>query len=145
LTVRAAVIVTTQLAVPVHAPLHPLNESPPSATATSVTDVPGANEAVHVLVQLIPDVSDCTCPVPLTCTVSGSLWVCAKEGEEFGVAGVLGAFALPGPSTMQAATRHDNDSEPTRLRRPCATDNPLTNGNDTWVRPQDIRQPPAGA
>jgi hypothetical protein len=39
-TDRAAVIVTMQLPVPVHAPLQPLNVDPAAAAAASVTLVP---------------------------------------------------------------------------------------------------------
>ena len=39
-TERAAVIDVVQVPVPVHAPLHPANVEPASATAVRVTDVP---------------------------------------------------------------------------------------------------------
>jgi hypothetical protein len=70
LTLRAAFIDTTQLPVPVHAPPHPLNAYPLPAAAVSVTDVDEANDALHVLPQLIPAGFDCTCPAPLTTIVN---------------------------------------------------------------------------
>ncbi len=39
ITDRACVIVTMQVAVPVHAPLQPLNTEPTAGAAVSVTDV----------------------------------------------------------------------------------------------------------
>jgi hypothetical protein len=39
-TLRAAVIDTVQVVVPVHAPLQPANVEPVAAAAVSVTDVP---------------------------------------------------------------------------------------------------------
>ena len=39
-TLRAAVIWTVHVAVPVHAPLQPVNVKPPAGVAVSVTDVP---------------------------------------------------------------------------------------------------------
>src|SRR5207249_436204 len=54
-TCTAAPTVTMQLAVPVHAPLHPVNTEPGAAAAVSVTVVPAANVAVQVpLVQSMP-------------------------------------------------------------------------------------------
>ena len=40
LTDLAALMLTTQLPVPVHAPLQPVNVEPAAAVAVSVTDVP---------------------------------------------------------------------------------------------------------
>jgi hypothetical protein len=80
-TVRACDIVTTQLAVPVQAPLHPANTSPPAGVATKVTDVPELYVAAHVplvapavIVQAIaglaPEVATLPFPPPAPCTVS---------------------------------------------------------------------------
>lgn len=42
-----ALIVTTQLPLPVHAPDHPENEYPFEATGVNVTDVPSMKLAAH--------------------------------------------------------------------------------------------------
>ena len=63
-TVRAAVIVTVQAPVPVHAPLQPAKVEPAAAVAASVTDVPLANAALHVVPQLIPAGVEVTVPAP---------------------------------------------------------------------------------
>ena len=47
-TVAAALMVTTQVAVPVQAPDHPVNVDPAAAAAVSVTCAPVANVALHV-------------------------------------------------------------------------------------------------
>jgi hypothetical protein len=64
-TVSAELIVTTQLPVPLHAPLHPVNVEPLAGVSASVTTVPLAKSAVHVCVQLIPAGLLTTVPVPV--------------------------------------------------------------------------------
>jgi hypothetical protein len=63
-TVRAAVIVTVQLPVPVHAPLQPANVEPDAALARSVTCVPAVYVLVHVAPHEIPAGELVTVPVP---------------------------------------------------------------------------------
>jgi len=79
-TVRACDIVTTQLPVPPHAPLQPVNAFPDDGVATSVTTVPDTYVPAHVplvvpavLVQLIaglaPWLATLPFPAPAPSTV----------------------------------------------------------------------------
>jgi hypothetical protein len=74
-TPRAALIVTTQLPVPVHAPLQPVKVLAASGAALSVTTVPAARLLVQVPGQSMPPTSDATAPtpVPVVATVSVKL------------------------------------------------------------------------
>ena len=77
----AALIVTTQIPVPLHpAPLQPLNTDPLAGVAVSVTDVPLANDALHVAPQLIPTGLLVTVPLPLPAfvTVRVYTYTCVK-------------------------------------------------------------------
>jgi hypothetical protein len=66
-TLCAVFIVTTQLPVPLHAPPQPEKVEPLPGAAVSVTWVPGANVALHVVVgQLIPEGELETVPFPVT-------------------------------------------------------------------------------
>jgi hypothetical protein len=64
-TVFAALMVTTQLPVPVHAPDQPLNFEPELATAVRVTTVPTAYAWLHVAPHAIPAGLLVTCPLPV--------------------------------------------------------------------------------
>jgi hypothetical protein len=64
-TDSADVIVTTQLPVPLHAPLQPANTDPLAGTSVSVTTVPLAKFVEQVCVQLIPTGLLVTVPVPV--------------------------------------------------------------------------------
>ena len=59
--------------VPLQPPLNPENLDPELAEAASVTEVPAAKLAVHVVGQLIPAGLLVTVPVPVTATVSWKL------------------------------------------------------------------------
>lgn len=85
-TLRAAVMESTHVPVPVHAPDQPENTKPVAAAAVSVTVVPDANAAEQALPQLIPVTSDVTVPVPDFVTVA------VKAGENDAVA--LRAFDM---------------------------------------------------
>ena len=61
---RSAFMLTVQVAVPVHAPLHPTKVDP-EAAAVSVTTVPLSKLAAQVLPQLMPDGLLVTVPLPL--------------------------------------------------------------------------------
>jgi len=75
----AAFIVTTQLPVPVHpAPLQPVNTEPPAGVAVNVTEVPLANDAVHVAPQLIPAGLLVTVPPLLPVLVTVRVYNCVK-------------------------------------------------------------------
>lgn len=63
-TLRAAVIDSTHVPVPVHDPDQPENTNPVAGAAVSVTDVPEANGAEQVLPQLMPGTFEVTVPVP---------------------------------------------------------------------------------
>src|SRR4051794_19682702 len=58
-------IVTWQLPVPEHAPVHPLNVTPAPGAAVSVTGAPALNVAEHVAGQLMPTGEEVTVPVPV--------------------------------------------------------------------------------
>ena len=73
-TARAAVMLTTQAALPLHAPDQPANCWPAAGVAVSVTSVPEANRAEQVLPQVMPAGTEVTVPEPtplLTVTSSG--------------------------------------------------------------------------
>lgn len=89
-TLCAEFIVTVQVPVPLHAPLHPANVLPLPGVAVSVTCVPLLKFALHVLGQLIPlgALTTLPVPVPASVTVSGkpdavnvtvTFWFCVME------------------------------------------------------------------
>ncbi|MBK7001894.1 MAG: hypothetical protein IPH35_18575 [Rhodoferax sp.] len=65
ITLLAAVILTVQVPVPLHAPPQPAKLLPAAGVAASVTLVPLANAALHVLPQLMPAGALVTVPVPV--------------------------------------------------------------------------------
>jgi len=71
-TDRAAVMVTTQLPVPVHAPPQRPNVEPVAAAADSVTAVPLGYAALHAASRVMPAGLEVTVPfpVPAFCAVS---------------------------------------------------------------------------
>ena len=69
-TDSAALIVTTQLPVPVQAPLHPPNVEPEFATCVNVTCDPAVKFAVQALGQVIPAGLLVTVPVPPPASVT---------------------------------------------------------------------------
>src|SRR5436309_2609295 len=80
-TACAALIVTTQVPVPLHpAPLQPVNTEPLTGAAVKVTDVPLANEALHVTPQSMPAGLLVTVPLPLPVfvTVRAYTYNCVK-------------------------------------------------------------------
>ena len=60
----AALIVTLQVVVPLHAPLQPVKTKPVVGAAVRVTEDPLGKFAVHVVPQLIPEGALLTVPVP---------------------------------------------------------------------------------
>ena len=72
-TLRATVMLTRQLPVPLQAPLQPVKVEPAEAVAVNVTDVPDTKDAVQVAPQAIPAGADNTVPdpVPVFVTVTG--------------------------------------------------------------------------
>jgi hypothetical protein len=69
-TDRAALIVTTQFPVPVHAPLHPVNVDVASGAAVNVTCVPASNHTEQVDPQEIRVGNDVTLPSPVPLRVT---------------------------------------------------------------------------
>src|SRR5437016_6583016 len=75
----AALIVTTQIPVPLHpAPLQPLNTDPLAGTAVNVTCVPLANEALHAAPHSMPAGLLVTVPLPLPAGVTLNVYICVK-------------------------------------------------------------------
>src|SRR2546425_1079423 len=71
----AAIIVAAQLPVPLHpAPLHAVNADPLAGVAVRVTTAPLANDALHVVPQLIPTGLLVTVPPPLPAVVTLSVY-----------------------------------------------------------------------
>jgi hypothetical protein len=70
--VALAVGVIAHAPVPVQAPDQPANDEPVLAVAVSVTSVPLAKLALHIVPQLMPDglLMTVPVPVPVLCTVS---------------------------------------------------------------------------
>ena len=64
-TLRASLIVTVQLALPLQAPLQPMKVDVLSGTALSVTLLPEAKLWAQSLPQLMPAGEELTVPVPL--------------------------------------------------------------------------------
>jgi len=85
-TVRAALIVTVQLPVPLHAPPQPVNVEPEAALAVSVTCVPAAYVLVHVAPHEIPLGELVTVPVPEPLFATDRTW----DGVEGGGGGGVG-------------------------------------------------------
>src|SRR5947209_10671567 len=63
-------MVTTQLPLPVHAPVHPVKVEPVVAEGVNVTCVPLLKLALHVVPQLIPAGLLVTVPVPVPAFVT---------------------------------------------------------------------------
>lgn len=70
-TALAAITATLQVPIPEHAPLHPLKIELARGEAVSVTSVPRAKLAEHVVGQLIPAGLLVTFPGPVAVTASG--------------------------------------------------------------------------
>jgi hypothetical protein len=64
-TVAAALMMTLQAPVPVHAPLQPVKVEPVPGVAVNTTIVPVVNEAAHVAPQAMPAGALVTAPVPV--------------------------------------------------------------------------------
>jgi hypothetical protein len=72
-TLRAALIVTTQFPVPEHAPLQPAKLLPALGVAASVTTVPAVKLLEQVPGQLIPAGPDATVPLPVPAVLTESV------------------------------------------------------------------------
>jgi hypothetical protein len=64
-TLRAWVMLTTQVPVPLHAPLQPVKVEPVLAAAVKVTEVPLAKFSVQSLPQVTPVGEEVTVPPPV--------------------------------------------------------------------------------
>src|SRR5262245_38468436 len=89
-TVRAALIVTVQVPVPVQLPPQPANVEPVDADAVRLTTVPVVNEVVHAVPQLMPVGELVTAPLPVPDLVT----VSAKEGCTKVAVTVVAAFRV---------------------------------------------------
>ena len=69
-TEAAALIVTVQFPVPVHAPLQPVNVEVASGAAVNVTTVPASYDALQVAPQVIPAGLEVTVPLPVPLVVT---------------------------------------------------------------------------
>jgi hypothetical protein len=70
-TLAAALIITTQLPLPLHTPPQPLKTAPWAGVAVSVTGVPLPKLELHVAPQVMPGGELVTVPLPNTLTASG--------------------------------------------------------------------------
>ena len=123
-TERAAAIVTTQLPVPEHAPVQPLNCWPEAGTAASVTLLPCANNAVQALPQLMPAGLEPTEPLPPTVTVNR--WVTGTKVAETPRAAVIATVhvvALP----LQPPPLHAENRKPLAAAAVRVTEAPSSN------------------
>jgi hypothetical protein len=78
-TLRARLIVTVQVPVPVQAPLQPVKEDPVVAAAVRVTVVPAMKAPLQLLLHAIPLGEDVTVPDPVPLFVSVRMYVVAGE------------------------------------------------------------------
>ena len=74
-TLRAAVMLTVHVPVPVQAPLQRVKVEPLLTAGVRVTDVPDAYVALQVLPQLIPLGEDVTVPLPVPAFATVSAYV----------------------------------------------------------------------
>jgi len=112
-TAVAAVTVTTQVPVPEHPPpVQPANVEPSAADAVSVTAVPLAKLAEHVVGQLIPAGALVTVPVPVpaSLTVTAKLFVLPPKLAVTAVAAVIVKVHVLVPS--QVAPPHPVNVDP---------------------------------
>src|SRR5512146_2434242 len=121
LPVRAMV----QAPVPVQGPLHPPKADPLEGTASRVTEVPPANEAVHVVPQLMPTGLLVTVPVPVPEVVTcNCACVCAKTT----VTASLPFMATEQPALPEQAPPHDCSAQPAAGVAVRATLEPVAKG-----------------
>jgi hypothetical protein len=73
-TLRAELIVTVQVPVPLHAPLQPANVEPDAAAGVRVTAVPDVYVALQVVPQLMPAGELVTVPAPVPAFVTLSVY-----------------------------------------------------------------------
>ena len=102
-TLAAALIVTLQEPVPLHAPDHPVKRDPEAARAVSVTVVPDLKSCMQTVPQAIPPGELVTLPAPLFLTVSKKDTVAGPTAMPFGAiptATVVGDLAESVPAAM---------------------------------------------
>ena len=93
-TVRAVVMLTVQVPVPVQAPVHPAKVEPVPAEAARVTLVPLEKFALHEVPHAIPPGVEVTVPLPVPFLVS-------VRAYEVGVLRAKAAVTLFAPSTTK--------------------------------------------
>jgi hypothetical protein len=100
-TLRAALIVTVQLPVPEHAPLHPPKLEPEAGVAVNVTTVPEGKLSEQSVPQLIPAGEDETVPLPTP--AAATVRVCvppAMMASKRALAGRVWSLVVPVGSTQ---------------------------------------------
>src|SRR3984957_16340247 len=93
----AALMVTEQAPVPVHAPLQPVKVDPAAALAVSVTTVPLLKLALQVVPQLIPVGLLVTVPVPVPALVTLNLKTTALNVAVTDFAALIVTLQVPVP------------------------------------------------
>ena len=114
-TGSAALIVTTQLPVPVQAPLQPANVEPEFATCVNVTCDPAVKFAAHVLGHKIPDGALVTVPVPAPASVTVSAKVVVWLNVAVTVSdadGILNVHVVPVPVHAVGVPLHPANVNP---------------------------------
>src|SRR2546425_1495328 len=138
----AAILVAAQLPVPLHpAPLHAVNADPLAGVAVRVTTAPLANDALHVVPQLIPTGLLVTVPPPLPVLVTVSVYVCVYVCVKLALtdcAALIVTTQLPVP--LHPAPLQPVNADPLAGAAVKVTDVPLAN-DALHVAPQSM---PAG-
>jgi hypothetical protein len=106
-TAWSALIVTLHVDVPEQSPDQPPNDEPPAAFAFSVTAVPVANVAEHVVPQSMPAGVDVTVPEPLPLFVTVSLGAEAAKLADTAWSAVIVTVHVPVPE--QSPDQLEND------------------------------------
>jgi hypothetical protein len=113
-TLRAVLIVTTQVPVPLHPPPdQPVKPDPELAEAVRVTAVPKANDALHLLLlalQLIPAGLLVICPAPVPASATVRVSVTAVKVADTLSAALIVTLQVPVP--LHPAPLHPPKVEP---------------------------------
>jgi hypothetical protein len=105
-TLRAWLIVTWQLPVPVHAPPQPENSEPVAGVAVNVTTVPVSNGTLHAVPQLTPSGLEVTVPAPAPAFAMVSMNCCTFQVAVTPCAWLIVTWQAPAP--VQAPSQPAN-------------------------------------